>query len=551
MGLTLLALLACTTAPSTPDPGDGGAAADGGTVQDPTTPQTPEAAELTPMQVLFRASLDLRGVRPSLEDLESVAKSPKSLDTQIETYLQDERFGEAFAWQMAGVWGTPVVNADHTEHPYPVGDVPNLLAAMGMEPLRLLGQIAVEDLPYPELFTADWTMVNESVLGFYLTDYPADGTGWKKVHYTDERPVAGVLATNGFWWRYTATQANANRGRANAVSRLFLCSDYLDMQIERDRTLNLLDAEAVANALQSSPACVACHYSLDPLAAYFWGFYRHFNFSPIEQASYHPERESWWEDYSGVAPGYFGTAPEGLSGLGRALAADPRTVECAVKRTMEQLLQRKTTLADTETLTQHREAFLAGNLTIRALVRSILESPAYRAEPAEGELLSPLKLVNSWQYAQQVEDLTGFRLASEGYDHFETDVSGVRSLAGGIGGDFTRGAPMEPIATQALVMQRVAEAAGQYVVAADHADRENPRLFGRLDPGAIPSEEEAKDQLVDLWLRVLGRRVDASSEEVDTALTLWTELFGASGDPALAWSGVVTWMLRHPDFILY
>lgn len=503
------------------------------------------------VRLLTRASLDLRGVRPSLEDLEAVAAQPTTLDDAIEAYLQDERFGEAYAWHMAGAWTTPVVNADHTEHPYAVDNAPNILATMGMEPLRLLGQIAVEDLPYPDLFTVDWTMVDEAVLGFYGTDYPADGTGWKKVHYTDERPVAGVLATNGFWWRYTATQANANRGRANAVSRIFLCSDYLDMQIGRDRTLNLLDADAVANALRSSPACVACHYSLDPMAAYFWGFYRHFNFSPIEQASYHPEREVWWEDFSGVPPGYFGTEPEGLSGLGRALAADPRTVECAVKRTTEQLLQRQSTLADTEALTRHREAFLAGDLTIRALVRSILASPAYRAEPADGPLLVPTKMVNNWQYAQQVEDLTGFRLESGGFDLFETDVTGIRSLAGGIGSDFTRGTPMEPSATQALVMQRVAEAAGQYVVAADRADRANPLLFQRLNPGAVSSEAEMREQLVDLWLRVLGKRVDARSDEVEASLDLWTELYAAGGDSALAWSGVVTWMLRHPDFILY
>lgn len=503
------------------------------------------------VRLLTRASLDLRGVRPSLEELQAVADHPQDLDATVQTFLEDDRFGLSYAWMMAGVWATPVVNADHTEHPYSIEDAPAIIEGMGMEPLMMLAEVAKSDLPYHELFTADWTVVNKPLSTLYNTDYPEDGEGWLRVHYTDERPTAGVLATNGFWWRYTATQANANRGRANAVSRIFLCRDYLDMQIQRDRDLNLLDADAVSNALRSSPACVACHHSLDPLAGFFWGFYSHFNFSPTEQASYHPEREVWWEDYSGVAPGYFGQSVDDLAGLGRALAEDPTTVQCAVQRTMEQLLQRQITLADTEALTEHREAFLAGGLTLRALVGSILDSYAYRGPPSDNPAAVPWKMVNNWQYAQSVEDLTGFRLATNGYDSFDVDLDGIRSLAGGIGGDFHRGTPVEPSATQALVMQRIGEAAGRYVVENDASDRDHPRLFTRVDPSLADPGDDARDQVVDLWLRVLGRRVDHKGEEVETTLALWDELFIASGDPKVAWAGVVTWMLRHPDFILY
>ena len=45
--------------------------------------------------------------------------------------------------------------------------------------------------------------------------------------YTDGRPAAGVLATNGLWWRYTTTDSNMNRTRAAAISRLLLCEDFM------------------------------------------------------------------------------------------------------------------------------------------------------------------------------------------------------------------------------------------------------------------------------------------------------------------------------------
>ena len=85
------------------------------------------------------------------------------------------------------------------------------------------------------------------------TDYSADETGYQVVRYTDGRPSAGVLSTNSMWWRYMSNGTNYNRGRANAISKLFLCTDYLEKSIEFDRDVNLLDEGAVNEALQTNP----------------------------------------------------------------------------------------------------------------------------------------------------------------------------------------------------------------------------------------------------------------------------------------------------------
>src|SRR5689334_21105054 len=78
----ILALGACTESASTtpPDP-------------DPD-PVSPTAVFLSPAQHLTRASMALRGVRPSVEDLRAVEADPKMLPAIVDRYLQSPEFGQ-------------------------------------------------------------------------------------------------------------------------------------------------------------------------------------------------------------------------------------------------------------------------------------------------------------------------------------------------------------------------------------------------------------------------------------------------------------------------
>ncbi len=515
----------------------------------PDPVQTKELSPTEALRYLTRASLDLRGVRPSLAELRAVQADPGSAQSRALAYLAQPGFGERYAGWMAGVWLTPVSEIDHDVATYPVDDPLPMLVSLGMEPLKVLARVVEEDLPYTEVVTADWTVIDEHLATSFPTDYPAEGVGWQVVHYTDGRPKAGVLSTNGFWWRYDTTLANANRGRANAITRVFTCHDYLATPIEGNRELNLLDEEAIADALRTDPACVACHVDLDPIAAYLWGFYNHFAFSPSEQARYHAERELLWEQYSGVSPGWFGEPGSSLSDLGVQLASDPRFVECAVERTMEQLLSRPAGQEDTAALTRHREAFIAGELSVRNLVASVIADPSYRE--AETRLLTPHQL------ARSVEDLTGYRFHTDGLDAFKADLYGLRSLAGGLGPSWDGEATVEPTATSLLVQERLAQAAGAWLAANDLADPAGARLLQRVDgserPETHPAEMEA--QVRDLYLRILSRELapgDPLAElELARALDLWGAIHAATGSEVDAWGGLVAALLRDPDLVLY
>src|SRR5687767_15955162 len=55
---------------------------------------SPTAVYLTPVQHLTRASLALRGMRPSLEDMRAVEADKEALPAIIDRYLESPAFGE-------------------------------------------------------------------------------------------------------------------------------------------------------------------------------------------------------------------------------------------------------------------------------------------------------------------------------------------------------------------------------------------------------------------------------------------------------------------------
>jgi hypothetical protein len=54
-----------------------------------------------------------------------------------------------------------------------------------------------------------------------------------------------------------------------------------------------------------------------------------------------------------------------------------------------------------------------------------------------------------------------------------------------------------------------------------------------------------------LHLRLFGDVVAADGPEVEANLALWSELYALDHDPAAAWAGVLTVLMRDPRFLLY
>jgi hypothetical protein len=510
--------------------------------------EAPALESLKPVELLIRASLDIRGIRPGLAELEEVLSAPESraqklVEERIEDYLNDPLYPVQLRNLFSSWYLTRQDSWYIRASDYGLQDEPAFARAAGEEPLQILGYIAEHDLPYYELVSGDWTMADEQLGAAWPVDYPAGESGWKKVHYTDGRPAAGILSTNGLWWRYMSNGSNANRARANAVSRILLCNDYLSKPISFDRNVNILDGDALNDALQSNPGCYSCHESLDPLAGYFWGFYYFDYSSMMETTFYHPEREGMWQDYTDIAPGYYGEPGYTLKDLGEQLAADPRLPQCVVERVYQGLTGVEPGIDETGDLIQHRDAFIRGDLKLKNLYRSILADPTYRQRVA--------KQLSVEQLASSMEDLTGFQWSWYGYDMMATDIYGLRTLAGGVDGAFVTAPATTATATGALVWERLAEASAWYVVAEDKANPEEARLFTAY--GATPQSDPElfTAQLQQLHLRLYGKQVEAAGPEVEAGIALWEALYALEHSPDQAWAGVLSVLLRDPEFLFY
>lgn len=512
------------------------------------------APRLSPRELLIRASLDLRGFRPTEAEYAAVEADPAALEGILLGFLDHPRFGDRAAALFAPIFRTqldffPVAPAD-----YGIEDGAGFNAAVGDEVLQILARIAREDLAYTEIVVGQWTMANDLLASAWPVEYPAETSGWQVSRYTDERPLAGILSTNSLWWRYPSDGVNYNRGRANAISRMLLCNNYATRPVTFDTTLDLTDTELVENALRTNPSCVNCHSSLDPLGSYLFGFQYAAKGDPNDATWYHPERERMWQSTTGVAPAYYGAPGYTLRDLGHQIAADPRFVSCAVESAWEGLLERPSTFDDTDPMSRHREAFLKGGLTLRALFRSIVADPRYYSAEGSADGLLHKKQVTPDLFASQVEDLTGYRFTVGGSDMMKLDQRGLRSLAGGADGTTGAAPAPAPTATVALSHERVAQAAAWWVAGQDaEAAPGARRVFGTLTFEERPETDRAAmaAQVQALHRRLFGTRVEADGPEVAAALDLWSDLYTSTPDPVSAWAGVLAVLLRDPDFIFY
>ena len=505
-------------------------------------------------QLLRRASLDLRGVLPSIDELDAVEADPEQWSTLRDGYLDDPAFADRFVNMLSEHWQTRVDVFDIVYKDY------NLRAdqefdfekSVGEEPLRLMAHVAVNDLPWTEIVTADYTMANGLLAELWPLDHPG-GEDWAVSHYTDGRPAAGVLATNGMWWRYTTTNANMNRGRAAAISRLLMCEDYLKRPISFADDADAAISNDV-DALTENPYCVGCHASIDPVAASLFGFWWLSLYSEIEESSYHPERELLGPEYLGVEPAWYGTPMTGLSDLGYHVASDTRFYSCAVE-TMASLLWRRTVeLDDAAELERLRQDFLRSELAMRPLLAELTETEAYQAgsfgadaDEAQRARERVRRQLTPDQLSSLLADLTGFVWRHEGFEMLANDTYGYRVLGGGVDGRMVSTSQQDPGLTWMLVVKRAAQAAASAAVERDLVEGQGLLISGvSLDDR--PGDDAFEAALEDLHWRMYAVRADAEWQSDIGAL--WDAVEADDGAEA-AWRTTLTVMLRDPLLVSY
>ncbi len=516
---------------------------------------------LEPRQELIRLSVDLRGIHPTEADLRAFDADPTLWVPYVDKWMDDPRFLARLdeIWNERFLMRTGDAYFDLEQVGLAGVDEDVMAERIAQEPLRLVRKIFAEDLPYGTIATADFTMADPMLAAMWDIEIPEGVNDWTEGHYRDGRPHAGILSMTTTWQRYPSMGGNANRHRANAISRMLLCEDYLQRPIVLNRAA--VDALVIdpEDAINQNVGCQACHATLDPLSASLFGFFTYDEDNDISETVYRPENEEDWKYYAGKEPGWYGRPTSGLVELGQQIAEDSRFVDCAVETAWEGLTQRDIVDADWEEIRPHTDAFQGSDQNLRALIRSVLISDGYRAARATtaemDERVAGVKVASPAQLAGIIEDLTGYRWTFDGEDGLTSNGLGLQVLTGGIDSLAVTRRTFEPSVGMVFVQERLAQGAG--VAVAEHdLDPERideARLLGLVTVADTPdTARDAFDaQIRALYLDITGIPLASDATEPAELIELWKVLYSVEGSPTMAWGGVVSAVLRDPRVLFY
>ena len=524
------------------------------------TIETSTVEEASPQQLLRRLSLDLRGKLPSQEELEQVQSAPDSLNQLRDEFLQSPLLTDRIIDWYGEQWHTliDVFDVVHTDYYLSDEEEYAFERAVGEEPLRLIASVLSEDQHYSQIVTAEYTMANPLLLSIWPLESIETETNnqWERAHYTDGRPAAGVLSTNGLWWRYTTDESNMNRGRAAAISRLLLCEDTLIRPVSFS-TLDLNDPDeaSVENTIENNPACQSCHATLDPLASSLFGFWWLELYSAIEHSQYHPEREFLGAEYLGTEMSYFGSPMRGFSDIGGYIAADSRFYTCAVKTVAKALWKRPIQAEDNPTLHAVWKRFASSEFSSHELIRAITDSSEYRsgylsddATTSEKSRHRELRMMSADLIASAIHNLTGYRWSFDGFDLLRSDEYGYRTLIGGVDGLETYAPLTKPSVSWALSSKRYIQLAAAHVVHEDLEGLDEPRILSLVSINTVPEDDVFTEQLHQIHLQIFGTH--PQDIWIQENIELWKAVSSQS-TPQRAWSSVIGVALREPRFLFY
>ena len=527
---------------------------------------------LTPTEHLARASLALRGIRPSLAELRAVAADPGKLEALVDRYLASPQFGTTIRDLHNEVLLLHPLLTNFTPPPSPplaAITFSDMNRSIYDEPLRLIEDIVMTDQPYTRIVTADYTMADRTVATVWGLPH-SDRDGWERTRWTDARGAAGVLASTAIYLRYRSVAFNYNRGRANAISRGFLCHDFSESDIHIDTSVNLSDPAVVTDAVVHNPACAGCHQAMDPLASYFFPFLQ----GPMNQVViptypvdfYKVDDAAAWQTTTGRPPGYFGTQPAGLAGLGQAIAADPRFARCAAVHFASYLTEKPEHDLAPAFIARLQDTFVRAGYSAKQLARAIVLSDEFRTasdpDPVVAEGVIGYQKVRPQQLERMLADLTGYVAATDtthtinGWtfgrvDYLDDDYFGFRVLAGGIDSWFVTAPTHTMNATASLVNRTIARQAAAFVVDRDAAAAPgHRRLFTRAAP-ADTDPTHVRAQLAELHARIFSELVEPDDPVIDDAEALFDDALAAGGDPRRAWTVTLTGMLSDLHAVYY
>ena len=552
---------------------------------------------MSPKATLRKASLNLTGRLPTETELASV-DSDAALDAQLDnllseeafferliemyndTLLQDKYLGSENALSLMRDEDFPSrrwyrdlgLDLDITEE----RDLYYYLRAqtndaIAREILHLISYVVRHELPFTEMLTANYTMVNafsaraygvESQLSFgTLTEaeypaYPQDPEDFQPVVLA-AIPHAGILTSPMFLNRFPTTDTNRNRHRARMVFDMFLDTDILAIEGTRpDDALDLLGD----NPTLDNPQCTVCHNIMDPVAATFQNW--------DEMGRYRPTSVfgDWYTDmlargFNGEVMPLAGYADASLQWLANQIVADPRFARATVKTAFKALSGQEPLtppnseadptapewqqyLAQQNFFTQLQTVLIDNNWNLKSVLKEIIKSAYWRAETltlADADLLysefGSARLLTPEMLDRKISAVLGQDWVFWSDRHYLTDPSSnsFRQLYGGIDSDNITQRITEPNGMMVAVQARMASEMGCQVVTRDFFKlRAERSIFPHISIDTSPVDADGlpvdsaiaaiKQNMQHLHWTFFGRELEANDPEIDATFTLFEQI---------------------------
>ncbi len=413
---------------------------------------------------------------------------------------------------------------------------------------------------------------------------------------TGDYPHAGLLSTFQYLRRYPTTETNRNRLRARMYYLHFLGVDALEL------AARVSDAAAVTAkypipTMQASE-CVVCHKTIDPVAGLFQDYY---SFDGV----YGRRKGGWYEDM--FPAGFEGEkmAPDqrwrALQWLGERTAKDPRFAVAMVEHVYYILTGRKVMLAPKDLddplyaakrrayQEQRRqveaiaERFVKNGFNLKKVFADWIVSDFYRADGLATAMADPkrraelddvgiVRMLSAEQIERKIHAVFGQRWGK---------LQGqLAILYGDIDSKEVTERAADPSGAMGAIQRILAnDVAAKHTLRDFALEASKRRLFPSIEPNVLPGASAEADAairrtIVHLHELVLGRRdavdsaavtrtfelfagivADAHKQQRIEAQEIYTARANVPGAPAdphytiRAWRGVLTYLLRRPEFL--
>jgi hypothetical protein len=262
-----------------------------------------------------------------------------------------------------------------------------LAASMKLETTKLVNDVIFDrDVPFVELFTTDYTFVDDNLAEHYGIAGPVNAE-WTKATLPIEQKRPGILGHASIATAHSHTDSTSVTRRGLFVVERFLCQT---MPPPPEDVATELPESSVAPTMRErvavhleEPSCAACHTISDPIGLAME------NLDPIGH---------WRDKENGAlidatADHYQIGAFDGVAGLGEALAASPLVTDCVMRMVYRYATGHVETKGELPQLDMLHARFKNAGFRFKELLVEMVASDAFRviatadeeeADPQEG-----------------------------------------------------------------------------------------------------------------------------------------------------------------------